>query len=232
MYLCVNCKRTSDGSFCKCCGASTRQIPQVTSKATEERSRENPQRNLSCKVCEQGVLVHKEIFRMSGPVVAIGYILLIPPLIGMVVSALMLFGVITYKSNESTPTGMTAQYSHGGYDDEFRHACGTAFAQSFQKSTGTTAPPILIAEYCECALSSFKGTNSETDAAQICKQQYLNGSLIVPDQEVQDIYSKPVQNVDRQQAEPSGNLLSSEAALQSFWEFRLLLADCLAGCSS
>jgi len=143
---------------------------------------------------------------MSGPVVAIGYILLIPPLIGMVVSALMLFGVITYKSNESTPTGMTAQYSHGGYDDEFRHACGTAFAQSFQKSTGTTAPPILIAEYCECALSSFKGTNSETDAAQICKQQYLNGSLIVPDQEVQDIYSKPVQNVDRQQAEPSGNL--------------------------
>jgi hypothetical protein len=38
---------------------------------------------LICKVCDRGTLLHKKVFRMSGPVVAIGFILLIPSVIGM-----------------------------------------------------------------------------------------------------------------------------------------------------
>jgi hypothetical protein len=33
----------------------------------------DPQYQPSCKICERGVLVPKKIYRMSGPVVAIGF---------------------------------------------------------------------------------------------------------------------------------------------------------------
>jgi len=47
---------------------------------------------LRCKVCDQGTLEHKRVYRMSGPVVFIGYILLIPSILGILFSALMFVG--------------------------------------------------------------------------------------------------------------------------------------------
>jgi UPF0716 family protein affecting phage T7 exclusion len=44
-----------------------------------------------CKVCGQGALQKKKKFRMSGPVVVIGFLLLIPSVIGMLLGALLLF---------------------------------------------------------------------------------------------------------------------------------------------
>ena|ERR1035437_2274447 len=41
--------------------------------------------SIKCKVCDAGTLVQTKKYRMSGPVVFIGYILLIPSVIGMVV---------------------------------------------------------------------------------------------------------------------------------------------------
>lgn len=44
-----------------------------------------------CKVCDAGTLLRRKKFRMSGPVVAIGYILLIPSILGILFSAFMFF---------------------------------------------------------------------------------------------------------------------------------------------
>lgn len=44
-----------------------------------------------CKVCGQGTLQKKKKFRMSGPVVAIGFLFLIPSVIGMLFGGLLLF---------------------------------------------------------------------------------------------------------------------------------------------
>jgi hypothetical protein len=41
---------------------------------------------ISCKVCDAGRLFPQKVHRMSGPAVTIGYILLIPSLIGLLVS--------------------------------------------------------------------------------------------------------------------------------------------------
>jgi hypothetical protein len=52
---------------------------------------------LQCKVCVNGILQKAKKFRMSGPVVAIGFILLVPSVIGIVVSLiilLVLFGAL------------------------------------------------------------------------------------------------------------------------------------------
>lgn len=51
-------------------------------------------RYFTCQVCQRGVLVHRKTFRMSGPVVAIGFILLIPSILGIIFSALLFFGVV------------------------------------------------------------------------------------------------------------------------------------------
>ena len=48
-----------------------------------------------CKVCERNSLVRKKIFRMSWPIVGIGFLLLIPSILGMIVSILLLFGVLS-----------------------------------------------------------------------------------------------------------------------------------------
>jgi hypothetical protein len=61
---------------------------------SEHGSRIQSQKELEleiiCKVCDKGLLGKKKKYRMSGPVVAIGYILLIPSVLGIAFSLLML----------------------------------------------------------------------------------------------------------------------------------------------
>lgn len=48
-----------------------------------------------CQVCGQGVMTRKRVFRMSGPAVVIGFILLIPSILGILFGGLtMLFTII------------------------------------------------------------------------------------------------------------------------------------------
>src|SRR5215831_6396487 len=57
-----------------------------------------------CRTCGQGALVRRKTFRMSGPVVVIGFILLIPSVLGMLVGILTLVGVgmnIPYMTPET-----------------------------------------------------------------------------------------------------------------------------------
>jgi hypothetical protein len=55
-----------------------------------------------CKVCDRGTLDRKRVYRMSGVVVVIGYILLIPSVLGMLFSVLML--IATGSAGTSTST--------------------------------------------------------------------------------------------------------------------------------
>lgn len=108
--LCPNCGAEIGESqrFCRLCGAmvaSTAAEPQPNrqeitvrqSDSVEER-RSVPERVSQypplCKTCERGALLPKKIFRMSGPVVVIGFILLIPSFLGIVVSAASLVVMI------------------------------------------------------------------------------------------------------------------------------------------
>jgi hypothetical protein len=57
---------------------------------------------ITCKVCDRGELRKKDIFRMSGPVVVIGFILLIPSILGMVVSAVTVAGMLSASTWKDT----------------------------------------------------------------------------------------------------------------------------------
>lgn len=46
---------------------------------------------ITCKTCEKGTLKNRKIYRMSGPAVFIGYIFLIPSILGMLLGMMILF---------------------------------------------------------------------------------------------------------------------------------------------
>ena len=48
--------------------------------------------NVKCKVCDRGEMVRRKRYRMSGIVVFIGYVLLVPSVFGCLIGALALFG--------------------------------------------------------------------------------------------------------------------------------------------
>jgi len=149
---------------------------------------------LTCKVCDRGTLSSKRVFRLSGPAVVIGFILLIPSILGIICSVLMFVGVnvaaVAYKENESNnQASETNQPFQSTFDANFRRNCARSFKQSYIRATGALAPLPLTEQYCECALSTFKETGSETVAAQTCTQRVKDGTLDTLGQDVDALYS-------------------------------------------
>lgn len=60
-----------------------------------------------CKVCDNGTLVNKKQYRLSGPAVVIGYIFLIPSVIGILIGVFMLFG--TGAATSKTAVSLEAE---------------------------------------------------------------------------------------------------------------------------
>ncbi|MGO9590839.1 MAG: DUF805 domain-containing protein [Candidatus Acidiferrales bacterium] len=140
---------------------------------------------LTCKVCERGTLVKKLVHRLSRPAVVVGYLLLIPSVIGLVISGLLLVHAAMSQSGNSSSSPSTFADS---FNRSFRGTCWKSFNESFQKSAGTLPPPLVAEEYCECALSHYKETLSASKAADVCTQKVSEGALGPPDQATQNLY--------------------------------------------
>ena len=66
-----------------------------------------PDQNPLCRTCGQGALVPRKTFRMSGPVVVIGFILRIPSVLGMLFGILTLVGMGMYHSQRPSMDSKT-----------------------------------------------------------------------------------------------------------------------------
>lgn len=154
---------------------------------------------LICKICDRGTLTSKKVFRMSGPVVTIGFILLVPSVLGMLFSGLVFLGVNARTGDESvTNTRESSRPFQSDFDANFRRSCAKSVKQKNQE-VGYYASQQLIEQYCECALSTFKETGSETTASQTCLQQAKDGTLEQAGQDVDALYSS-----DRVTRSPDG----------------------------
>lgn len=132
---------------------------------------------LMCKVCDRGALSSKTVFRMSGPVVAIGFILLIPSILGIVACALMLIGVgvaANAAHKMSAMDGERTRLFQSTSDAGFRKSCAKSFKQSYYQTQGLPASQSLAEQYCECALSTFKESGSLTFATETCSQRAMD----------------------------------------------------------
>jgi len=102
---------------------------------------------LTCKICDHGTLYSKTVFRMSGPVVAIGFILLIPSIIGMLFSGLMFFGVNALTRGESVT--------------------GSALNHESQALEGKYSNYIVTTSMFDLMPASLKGANRATFVARL-----------------------------------------------------------------
>jgi hypothetical protein len=135
---------------------------------------------------------------MSGPVVAIGFILLIPSILGMLFCGLVLVGVNASSGDEMrTSTVESNRPYQTTFDADFRRSCATSVRQKNQE-VGYYASQQLIEQYCECALSAYKQTDSEAMAGQTCLQQAKEGSLAPLGQDADAFYSSNNTSPERQ----------------------------------
>lgn len=81
-------------------------------------------KKLICKICDRGELVRKALYRMSRPVVLIGYLLLIPSVVGMASGA----GVLLYVNWLSFNATYQAR-TQGGVINEAQRQIGMAKAE-------------------------------------------------------------------------------------------------------
>jgi hypothetical protein len=74
-----------------CCGCLPYLVPlraidlarSSSSMAPTRLTSSPPRQQFPCRICGQGSLIDKKIFRMSGPVVFIGYVFLVPSVVGL-----------------------------------------------------------------------------------------------------------------------------------------------------
>jgi hypothetical protein len=116
---------------------------------------------------------------MSGPVVAIGFILLVPSVLGMIFCAAMLLGV-----NVLTGTLLATSADHpyqSAYDADFRRNCalGTVNPVSQQRTE----------QFCECALPLVKDGHDFGLVIQMCNHRLNNGTLAKPSAEIDALYT-------------------------------------------
>jgi hypothetical protein len=135
---------------------------------------------LLCKICDRGTLRQKSVYRLSGPAVAIGYILLIPSVIGMTVCLFMFV---------SSSVSATNQPYQSASDAKYRLNCAKGMKQAYYRQHGTIASQKFIEQSCECFLSVYKETGSVTSAPDTCGKQLRDGTLATPSKEVDTFYS-------------------------------------------
>ncbi len=68
--------------------------------------------HISCKICDKGSLIQRKKYRMSGPVVFIGYVLLVPSVLGVIVSAIMFLEISSAsRLNNDAAAGLAGGFS-------------------------------------------------------------------------------------------------------------------------
>ncbi len=161
---------------------------------------------LTCKVCDSGTLKSKTVFRMSGPVVAIGFILLVPSILGVAFSALTLLGfnaVLTGVESGTNASESIGRPVQSDDDASYRNSCVASLRQKTQEA-GYYISQQVTEQYCECTLSKFKETGSMTIASNTCADQLTEGTLEPLSPNVDAFYSNDTPR--RASVAPTANL--------------------------
>lgn len=113
---------------------------------------------IRCRVCDQGVLSTQKVYRLSGPAVTIGYILLIPSLLGILLSVAFL--VLSWVGAASV-THELSSYAL----EELEQSGVPATIQSRLKA-GTPATEAEIAALTPEQQNAVRSANSSLAASQ------------------------------------------------------------------
>lgn len=138
---------------------------------------------IRCEECDRGILSRRWAYRRNATLVVLGYLLLIPSVVGVLWCACTLIGI-----NADIVSSESAQKRQTPADAIFRSHCAQNVLLSVQAG-GLEPSQVLTEEYCECALATFNETKSNALAAKECAARAQNGTLAEPTQEVDVLYS-------------------------------------------
>jgi hypothetical protein len=162
-----------------------------------------------CKVCDQGVLTRTKVYRMSAPVVVIGYVLLIPSMLGVAFAMLIFLGATFWPlSNGSGTAPATYEVS------DIRKAClGLDMADS---PIGPTTP-----EFCECVVQNYRMSRSVGKASDECVSEYEAHTLPPLDDQTKQLYAEAQEEVNQaERAEINAAVNNSPEPSKQAWESR------------
>lgn len=151
-------------------------------------------RYLTCKVCDSGTLRSRRVHRLSGPAVVIGYIILIPSIVGILTCAALLIGLNLTRSGSGS-----SHLSQSKADAMFRQTCAQKVRAQVRIQGYYPSQPAVEA-FCECELSTLKVTGSQVETAEVCNQRAQEGTLQPVSQSVDAFYSEPISRVNQENA--------------------------------
>lgn len=181
----------------------------ITSSCAEKVqsvSDDHPKFQPTCKVCDAGVLVPRKIYRMSGPVVAIGYILLVPSILGVAASVAMLEGVSLITTQPAAvPQGQATVVPQDqsppvppslDVDSQYRLACMKGIVANLTHLNMHALLPETLPEQqqiCECIISRIDDDENRHPSVEgpVCYEKWLSGAINrEADQGTQDVYAQ------------------------------------------
>src|ERR1700691_3651293 len=143
-----------------------------------------------CKICDRGELKRRSVHRMSTPVVVIGYILLVPSIVGMLICAALISVALTHGISPWAASRESSS-AQSASDAEVRRNCIAGHGQA-------DADLPALEEFCECQFSTtvdqplpnddggtFGGPSRFYD---YCSQQLKKGRLAPVSQDVATLY--------------------------------------------
>ena len=86
-----------DVKFCSQCGASTTDLSTLAQSVVPQK-----QPGIRCKTCGVGTLQLVKRYRMSTPVVAIGYIILVPSVLFIIICVMSIFRIASLSNSDSS----------------------------------------------------------------------------------------------------------------------------------
>lgn len=103
LIQCRECGKdvSTEASACPHCGAPQESLPPIIPQQSVPRATAS-QFGAVCPICQQGRLVLDSRYRMSGPVVAIGWLLLIPSILGIALGAFFLLTTFWAVNNTTS----------------------------------------------------------------------------------------------------------------------------------
>lgn len=104
LIQCRECGKdvSTEASACPHCGSPQESMPPSIPQSTVPSAPASPFGPPKCPICQRSRLVLDSRYRMSGPVVAIGWLLLIPSMLGIVLGAFFLLTTFWAVNNTTS----------------------------------------------------------------------------------------------------------------------------------
>lgn len=133
----------------------------------------------TCKICDRGTLMHRKIRRLSGPAVAIGYILLSPSIVGIAACAILLV-ISLFAGVAGAAHGSAIATAFAGIGSvAFIYLGICSFVFGLLGWLLIMKKDVLQCGYCGAVVNAVAPISSQPDSSAVSARSIILGVLFV-----------------------------------------------------